>query len=199
MGRTLSIRTEQREILARIVNAQEKVQERLLRATSALEDASVRFAVVGGNAVAVWVASRDESLVRATRDIDLLIDRTDLVRVRTALERVGFVFRHAGAMDMFLDGPDAKAGDALHVIYSGEKVLPTHLLAAPGLDEAESGPQFRVVSLDGLVRMKLVAWRDKDRVHLRDMIEVGLIDDSWLQQMPGALQDRLRSLLENPE
>jgi len=92
MARPLNIRTQQKEILERIANAHEKHRQRLLGVARSLEEAGIRFAVVGGNAVAVWVASRDESLVRATRDIDLLIDRTDLGRVREALEKAGFLF-----------------------------------------------------------------------------------------------------------
>ena len=39
----------------RTVQAVEKVKERLLRATAALEKANVEYAVIGGNAVAAWV------------------------------------------------------------------------------------------------------------------------------------------------
>ena len=45
--------------------------------------------------------------------------------------------------------------------------------------EVEDDEAFRVVSLEALVRMKLTSYRFKDRVHLLDMIEVGLIDGSW--------------------
>lgn len=38
-----------------------------------------------------------------------------------------------------------------------------------------------------------------DRVHLLDMIEVGLIDASWADRFPSPLSDRLRSLIENPD
>jgi hypothetical protein len=36
-----------------------------------------------------------------------------------------------------------------------------------------------VLALDALVRIKLTAFRDKDRVHLRD-----LIDATWLMRLP---------------
>lgn len=49
--------------------AAEKVKERLRRATRALDDAGVRYAVAGGNAVAEWVGRVDEEAVRDTRDI----------------------------------------------------------------------------------------------------------------------------------
>jgi hypothetical protein len=50
-----------------------------------------------------------------------------------------------------------------------------------------------------LVRMKLTAFRDKDRVHLRDLIGVGLVDDGWLLRVPTALRPRLQELLDTPE
>jgi hypothetical protein len=43
-------------ILDRMERAVAKVRERLLRATAALNEAGVAYAVVGGNAVASWVA-----------------------------------------------------------------------------------------------------------------------------------------------
>jgi hypothetical protein len=46
--------------------------------------------------------------------------------------------------------------------------------------------------------MKLIAWRDKDRTHLRDMIGVGLIDATWPARFPPPLADRLQQLLDNP-
>jgi hypothetical protein len=43
--------------------------------------------------------------------------------------------------------------------------------------------------------MKLTSYRDQDRVHLRDMIEVGLIDRALLAQLPSPLAARLEGLL----
>jgi hypothetical protein len=50
-----------------------------------------------------------------------------------------------------------------------------------------------------LVRMKLTSFRDKDRVHLRDLLDVGLVDASWLEQVPTELRSPLNELLDNPE
>lgn len=72
----------------------ERVRERLLRATAALDGAGVPYAVIGGNAVAAWVSRVDEAAVRNTRDVDLLV-RQDFGRARSALEEAGFVHRHA--------------------------------------------------------------------------------------------------------
>jgi hypothetical protein len=56
-----------------MVRAVEKVRERLRRATAALEGAGIPYAVVGGNAVASWVARVDEAAVRNTQDVDILL------------------------------------------------------------------------------------------------------------------------------
>src|SRR3954467_6121837 len=108
--------------LDRMARAVEKVRERLLRACGALEAAGVPYAVVGGNAVASWVSRVDEAAVRYTQDVDLLLNRSDLEAAKKALEGAGFVFRHVKGIDMFLDGPEAKARDAVHILFAGERV-----------------------------------------------------------------------------
>jgi hypothetical protein len=183
----------------RMIRAVEKVRERLMRATAALEAAGIPYAVAGGNAVAAWVSRVDEAAVRYTQDVDILIRREDLERVKTAMAAAGFIYRHAKSIDMFLDGPGAKVRDAVHIVFAGEKVRPESLVAAPTVEESEADPAFRLLSLDGLVRMKLTAFRDKDRTHLRDMIDVGLVDPSWLDRLPPELAPRLKELLDNPE
>ena len=57
--------------LDRMERAVEKVRQRLLRSTSALEAAGISYAVIGGNAVMAWVKQVDESAVRATQNVDL--------------------------------------------------------------------------------------------------------------------------------
>src|ERR1041384_2810920 len=79
------------EILDRMERAVAKVRERLLRATKALNEAGIPYAVAGGNAVPSWVATVDEGAVRNTRDVDLLVRRDDLPAVTAALQRAGFV------------------------------------------------------------------------------------------------------------
>src|SRR5712691_1954372 len=179
--------------------AVDKVRERLLRATGALEKAGVAYAVIGGNAVATWVGQVDQSAVRFTQDVDLLIRRADLDAAKFALAQAGFLYRHAASIDMFLDGPGAKARDAVHVVFAGEKVRPDYVLPAPDVNESEPSEAFRVVRLEALVRMKLTSFRDKDRTHLRDLIEVGLVDAAWPPRLPPELATRLQELLDNPE
>lgn len=181
-----------------MVNAVEKVRQRLLRSTAALETAGVPYAVAGGNAVAAWVARVDEAAVRNTADVDILIRRDDLPRAQAALESAGFVYRHVGGMDVFLDGADAKVRDAVHLVFAGEKVRDHEPVANPDVTESESATQFRILSLEALVRIKLTAFRDKDRTHLRDMIELGLLDQTWVARFPPELGSRLQQLLDDP-
>src|SRR5204863_7586036 len=107
--------------LDRAVRAVEKVRERLYRATGALEAAGVPYAVVGGNAVALWVSRVDESAVRNTQDVDVLVRRSDFDAARSALERAGFIDGHAAGVEMFLDGPGAKLRDSVRVVFANEK------------------------------------------------------------------------------
>jgi hypothetical protein len=176
-----------------------KVYERLLRATAALERAGIAYAVAGGHAVAAWVARVDESATRNTRDVDILIRRDDLEAVKNALEKAGFLYRHSAGVDLFLDGPDAKARDAVHVVFAGEKVRPHEPLPNPDVAESEMADRFRVLSLPALVRVKLTAFRDKDRTHLRDLLDVGLIDAGWTARLPPELAARLQALIDTPE
>src|SRR5206468_2238581 len=114
------------DILDRMEHAVAKVRERLLRATAALNQAGVPYAVVGGNAVASWVATVDEGAVRNTRDVDLLVRRGDLPAITTTLEQAGFVHDELLDVVMFRDGPEGKPSEAIHLLFSGEKTRPDH-------------------------------------------------------------------------
>jgi hypothetical protein len=186
-------------LLGRMVRAVEKVRKRLLRAAKALDGAGVLYAIVGGNAVAAWVATVDETAVRNTQDVDLAIRRSDLDAAKVAMAGVGFIFKHVKGVDMFLDGPDAKARDAVHILFSGERVRTDYVLPVPDVSEAESTSSFRLMALEPLVRMKLTSFRIKDKMHLLDLIDVGLIDESWPERFPPELAARLEELIENPE
>ena len=119
--------------------------------------------------------------------------------MKAALAPAGFVYRHVSSIDMFLDGPGAKARDVVHILFAGEKVRAEYPMPSPSVEESEPDAAFRVLSLEAMVRMKLTAFRRKDQVHLLDMIDVGLIDASWLNRLPPELATRLKHLLDTPE
>jgi hypothetical protein len=185
--------------LERMLNAPERIKQRLFRAAGAMEAAKIPYAVAGGNAVALWVSRVDEGAVRNTQDVDILLRRSDIDSARRAMEEAGFVHRHSAGMEVFLDGASTKARDAVHLIFANEKVRPHEPIANPDVNESEAAPHFRVLSLEPLVRIKLTAFRDKDKVHIRDLIGVGLVDDTWLARLPEPLALRLKSLLDTPE
>ncbi|MGH7214469.1 MAG: hypothetical protein ACREIT_06875 [Tepidisphaeraceae bacterium] len=187
----------QSDFLDRMVSAVERVRRRLLRAAAALEEAGVKYAVIGGNAVAAWVARVEPDAVRNTQDVDILLRRPDLDRAAAALVSAGFMRRRVAGVEMFLDGAGPR--DAVHVVFAGERVRPDHVTPAPDIDDAEKPDVFRVISLPALVRMKLAAFQRKDQVHLLDLIDVGLVDQSWPAKLPKELAGRLQELLDDSE
>ena len=184
----------------RIERAVEIVKDRLRRVVRALNAANVPYAIVGGNAVQHWVSQVDESVVRNTRDVDIVLNESDLERAKSALETEGFVFRHSAGETMFLDGPDAKARDAVQVVFAGKKVRSEYPAPVPEIDKYEViGNDARTLPFDQLVKMKLTSYRRKDQVHLLDMISIGLLDESWLDRLAPELRARLEELLNDPD
>jgi hypothetical protein len=187
------------DILDRMVRAVEKVRERLLRCAAALDAAGIPYAVIGGNAVGAWVATIDETAVRNTQDVDILLRRKDLDQAIAAMESAGFVYRHAAGIDMFLDGPGTKFRDAVHVLFENEKVRPEYDVATPQVDDSQRMNAIQVLELEELLKMKLTFNRDKDRTHVRDLIGVGLVDSSFIARLPSQLAERLQGILDTPE
>jgi RNA polymerase sigma-70 factor, ECF subfamily len=177
--------------------ALDDVTERLQRIASALEGAGVAYALVGGQAVALWVATKDPSAVRTTKDVDILLRREDLPTARGAAAAAGFDYFEVMGVGMFLDRSDPNPRKAVHILWAGEKFRPDCPLPSPTVEESEMlAPGKCVISLAGLVCMKLMSNRDQDRVHLRDMIDVGLIHRELVQTLPPDLATRLSPLLQ---
>jgi hypothetical protein len=187
------------DILERMVLAVEKVRDRLLRSTAALEAAGVPYAVIGGNAVAAWVSTVDPGAARNTVDVDIMVNRADLPAVKSALEGAGF--HHYELMDvhMFLDGPNGRPSDAVHLLFAGEKVKQSYSTAAPTLAATNAHESHQLLALEPLVVMKLTSFRRKDQVHILDMIKVGIVDETWLSRLPAELAARLQELLNDPD
>jgi hypothetical protein len=159
----------------------------LLQATGA------EYRVVGGFAVYLHITSVDELAGRTTRDVDVVIRRSDLDRIAAAAPRFGFEYGHATGLDMLVDRRAPKAKYAVHLLMAGERVKATDAEPVPNLDtgrvELRGVP---VIPMLDLLRMKLSAFRDKDRVHVRDMDEVGLITAEIESQLSPELLTRLQ-------
>jgi hypothetical protein len=179
------------DVLDRIEQAVAMVKERLKRAVAALDARGIPYAVVGGHAVAAWVSRIDPAAVRTTVDVDLLVSRSDFEAVKAALEEAGFIHAFTFGIDIFVE--------AVHILFAGERVKPQDAVPSPDLSAAESFEGYRIMGLDRLIVMKLTAFRLKDRVHLLDMIDVGLIDAATVGRLPEPLRGRLEQLLANPD
>ncbi|HXJ91531.1 MAG TPA: hypothetical protein VMT20_01455 [Terriglobia bacterium] len=159
--------------------------------------AGIPYEVVGGLAVLIHVEEADPAHSVLTRDVDILISRSDFDRAVAAAESQGFRFRHVAGVDMFLYGD--KAVNAIHLLFAGEKVkaaqTTAHPLVAPERKTIQ-GQQVPVIPVADLVRMKLSANRDKDRVHLRSLDAAGLITPEIERGLSEQLQARLRQVRE---
>jgi len=188
------------EWIMRAERAVEKVRERLLRTCRALEGAGVPYVVIGGNAVAVWVGSRDEGAVRNTKDVDILLNRADLSRATEAMAAAGFDAAVVDGITMFLDRADPMPSRGVHVVFAGERIKPHDVFAAPEVVKGLRSPEgVDVIELRELMILKLIAFRRIDQVHLADLIKVGLIDDAIADQMPAPLRPRLEEIRANPD
>jgi hypothetical protein len=176
--------------------ALDEVTDRLERICGALENASIPYGLVGGQAVAMWVATKDPAAVRTTKDVDILIRREDLPRARGAALKVEMDYFEVMGVGMFLDRRDPNPRHAVHLVWAGEKVRANYELPSPTIEDCQTlAGEMKVVSLAGLIRMKLMSNRDQDRVHLRDMIDVGLVGRESLADLPVPLAERLEALL----
>ncbi len=179
-------------------------EERLFKMVGILEKiaaplsaAHIPYEVVGGLAVLVHVEAADPAHSVLTRDVDILIHRSDLKRVTAVAEAQGFRFRQVAGADMLLFGE--KAINAVHLLFTEEKVKLSQLFPNPSIAPERillKGQEVWVIPVPDLVRMKLSANRDKDRVHIRSLDAAGLITPEIMRGLSPALQARLRLVRE---
>jgi hypothetical protein len=187
------------QLWKRIGESMDRVELRLLKTIAILEATGIPFAIVGGNAVRIWVAQVDPGAVRATNDVDVLIRPENLEQVKQVMAENGYHYRKAAGLDMFLEGKDDSVRYAIHIVLANRMVKENDYEANPDVEPSEYGDGIRTLPLERLVRMKLNSFRLKDRVHLLDMIEVGLLNNNWITKFPKPLGERLRLLIENPD
>lgn len=176
--------------------ASERVEERVARTAAALDAAGIPYAVIGGNAVRIWVATRDRGAVRATKDIDILVRPEDADRITEVMQRLGFRREVLRSLTLFIDPIEQDRRTGVHLVWAGQKVRPSSPHPAPSVDERVRAvdEHYWVATLPALVRLKLTAFRLKDQVHIQDMLEVGLIDDAVRAALPPDLLARLEEV-----
>ena len=168
----------------RVINAQRIVRERFINAAATLDASGICHAVIGGNASATWIATVDESAVRVEPLVEILIRREDLEEATRALENANLAVG-TGRND-------------IHLFFAGEKVGAYDLLPMPGVEAAVRIDGKSVLGLEALATFCLLRHKTVDRVYLRDLMDVGLIDETWPGRYPAELGARLQALLDDP-
>ena len=128
--------------------------------TRSLDDHRAEYALVGGLAVALW------GIDRATKDIDLLVEKDDIDRVAALAKRCGFTMEDFPRE--FEDGMEMRRLSKIE--SQGTFVTLNLLLVGPAQrdvwDTRERVPfEARTIALasrDGLIKMKLAAGRPQD-------------------------------------
>lgn len=98
--------------------AVERIERLLKTVTRALDDAGIPYAVIGGNAVATWVASCDVGAVRATKNVDILLRKSDIQRVADTLAPLGFISADVAGMPVFMEASDPRPSQGVDVIIT---------------------------------------------------------------------------------
>ncbi len=183
----------------------EKLKARAKAVSETLGKAGIPHAVVGGLSVAAHVAQVDETAVRNTRDLDLLLNRSDLGRASEALEPLGYMPRKVMGLMVFV--PKSAAGrkrlaEGIHIVFAKERVRPEYICPAPALAEdaiVQAPEGYACLTLRDVVRMKLTSYRLKDQVHIQDLLEMRLISGKVRKSLEPELRARLEQVEETTE
>ncbi len=171
----------------------------LHKITDTLNAQHIPHELIGGLAVLIYVEEANPELTALTRDVDLMVDRSDLERIKETAGTGGFRFRHAAGVDMLIYGPTESAGNAVHLVFSGEKVRPTQATPNPPIRPDRKhvhGKDVQVIPLVDLIRMKLSSNRLKDQVHIQSMDTAGLITSDVEHTLTPELAARLKHVRE---
>ena len=167
----------------------------LHRIADTLTSGRIPYEVIGGLAVLIHVEEASPEHSSLTRDVDLLVRRSDLDRITEAAAKSGFRFRHAAGVDMLVYGDAESAKNAVRLIFSGEKVRPDYPAPTPSLAPERKlihGKEVLVIPVEDLVLMKLTSFRLKDQVHIKTLDSAGLITPEVEKKLTPELAARLR-------
>ncbi len=159
----------------------------LHKITDGLTAENIPYEVIGGLAVLIHVEEANPEFTSLTRDVDLMVRRSDLDRIKLAAARNGFRFRHAAGVDMLIYGDDEPAKNAVR------------LIPAPPIEPERKrihGKEVMVIPVADLLQMKLTSNRDKDRVHIRSMDAAGLLTHETERRLTPELLSRLKHIRE---
>jgi hypothetical protein len=169
----------------------------LHKITDTLSAEHIPHEVIGGLAVLIYVEEANPEQTALTRDVDLMVLRSDLERIKSAAARHGFRFRHVAGVDMLVFGDVEPVRNTVHLIFSGEKVRPNYLAPTPPIEPQRKnilGKEVMVIPVADLVRMKLTSFRLKDQVHVKSLDAVGLVTTEVERKLTPELLQRLEHI-----
>ncbi len=156
----------------------------------AFSAAKLDYAIIGGLATYMYVEEREPDAGRLTRDIDIVVRRRDLPAIASAVERYGLEYRHVAGVDMLLQkGQPARR--AVHMVFSGEKVMAQYPEGTPDMLPPRILQGVRLVPAEILIQMKLSSFRLKDQMHLKDLDEAGVITEPIVKNLSPIHRSRL--------
>ena len=104
----------------------------LSQITKVLAGARAPFEFVGDMAVNAHIASQHQDRMFVTRNIDVLVQRSDLPAIVEAATIAGYEARKIIG-EFMLRLPDQKPAEAVHLLFAGAKSKSTQPLPHPGL------------------------------------------------------------------
>jgi hypothetical protein len=185
------------DLLEKMILAASNVRERQSQIVRALEKSGVSFALSGSNATHLWVASVEEAAARQYRNVELIIERKDIDSLVAAMKELGFFTDLRPDRVTIRSTPDQRKRWADIALFANESAA-NKSFTIPSLNGTTVVGSVPVLLLESLVELQLWRWTLDDRVDLRDMIEVGLLDQTWPSRLPPELAARLQELLDEP-
>jgi predicted nucleotidyltransferase len=133
------------------MTAHSRLGKQIQEISKALDAAGVRFALIGGLALAA------HKVVRATSDVDLLAAASDASIIESISEKLGYQSLHRSA-----DAANYQRGDERLDLLFASRPLALRLLAEAHRHSTSLG-EFRVVSAEGIIGFKLQAIANNPR------------------------------------
>ena len=157
--------------------------------------ANLDYAVIGGLATYLYVETNSPNAGSLTRDIDIVVRRVDLPAIVRAVEPYGLEYRHVAGIDMLLQSGQP-ARRAIHIVFSGEKVMDHYPEATPDVEPVRTTKLhgIRIAPVDSLIRMKLSSFRLQDQMHLKDLDEAGVITPDIVASLSQIHRQRLEQV-----
>jgi len=128
----------------------------LHRIADSLSSDQIPYEVVGGLAVLIHVEEASPEHAALTRDVDLMVRRADLERIKSAAAADGFRFRHVAGVDMLVYGDTPSVKNAVRLLFSEERIRADYPADPPAIAPERKrihGREVMVIPVGGLLAM----------------------------------------------